>query len=97
MSESRSFVRVGRLRRLSIILFVNTKTRRAQIYGEIDSPQATVRFFDLATGQTAPVAEVGGLVKAGPSTLAFSPDETSLLYVPAGRDNRDIMLVRDFR
>jgi serine/threonine protein kinase/WD40 repeat protein len=65
--------------------------------GEIDSRQATVRFFDFATGQTSPVAQVGGLVRAGPSTLAVSPDETSLLYVPAGRDNRDIMLVRDFR
>jgi eukaryotic-like serine/threonine-protein kinase len=65
--------------------------------GEIESRQATVRFFDFATGQTSPVAQVGGLVKGGPSTLAVSPDETSLLYVPAGRDNRDIMLVKDFR
>ena len=65
--------------------------------GEIESRQATARFFDFATGQTSPVAQVGGLVKAGPSTLAVSPDESSLVYVPAGRDNRDIMLVRDFR
>jgi serine/threonine protein kinase len=65
--------------------------------GEIDSRQATVRFFDFATGQTSPVTQVGGLVKVGPSTLAVSTDESSLLYVPAGRDNRDIMLVRSFR
>jgi serine/threonine protein kinase/WD40 repeat protein len=65
--------------------------------GEIDNPQAAIRFFDFATGQTSPVAQVGPLLKVGPGTLAVSPDETSLLYVPAGRDNRDIMLVRDFR
>jgi hypothetical protein len=35
-------------------------------------------------------------MKDGPNTLAVSPDETSLVYVPAGRDNRDIMLARDF-
>lgn len=64
---------------------------------EVDSPQAAIRFFDFATGQTSLVAQVGPLLKAGPGALAVSPDERSLLYVPAGRDNRDIMLVRDFR
>jgi serine/threonine protein kinase/Tol biopolymer transport system component len=65
--------------------------------GEIDSPQAAIRFFDFATGKASRVAQVGPLLKGGPGTLAVSPDETSLLYVPAGRDNCDIMLVRDFR
>jgi Tol biopolymer transport system component len=64
---------------------------------EIRSPQAAIRFFDFATGQTSRVAQVGPLLKIGAGTLAVSPDETTLLYVPAGRDNRDIMLVRDLR
>jgi serine/threonine protein kinase/Tol biopolymer transport system component len=64
---------------------------------EINSPQASIYLFDFATGQTSRVAQLGRLVAQGPGMLAVSPDETSLLYVPAGRDNRDIMLARDFR
>ncbi len=60
-------------------------------------PEAAIHFFDFATGQTSRVAQVGRLAADGPGVLAVSPDESSLLYVPAGRDNRDIMLVRDFR
>jgi eukaryotic-like serine/threonine-protein kinase len=60
-------------------------------------PEAAIHFFDFATGHTSLVAQVGRLVADGPGVLAVSLDESSLLYVPAGRDNRDIMLVRDFR
>ncbi len=64
---------------------------------EDDSHKAVINYFDFATGHTSPVAEVGPLVAAGPGVLAVSPDESVLLYVPAGRDNRDIMLAKDFR
>jgi serine/threonine protein kinase/Tol biopolymer transport system component len=60
-------------------------------------PEAAIHFYDFATGQTSEVAQVGRLAPDGPGVLAVSPDERSLLYVPAGRDNRDIILVRDFR
>jgi Tol biopolymer transport system component len=64
---------------------------------EIESPQAAIYFFDFASGQTSRVAQVGRLLAPGPGMVAVSPDETSLLYIPAGRDNRNIMLAKDFR
>lgn len=63
---------------------------------EVNSPHAAIYFFDFATGQTSRIAELGRFIAPGPGMLAVSPDETSLLYVPAGRDNRDIMLAKDF-
>ncbi len=64
---------------------------------EAFSKDAAVRFFDFATQRIVPVATVGRLVTAGPGTLAVSRDETRLLYVHRERDNRNIMLVENFR
>jgi hypothetical protein len=58
---------------------------------------AAVRLFDLATRKISRVADVGRLVTAGPGALAISRDETRLLYVHVNRDNRNIMLVENFR
>jgi serine/threonine protein kinase/WD40 repeat protein len=58
---------------------------------------ATVRFFCFATRKTTRVGTVGKLVTAGPGALAVSRDETRLLYVHMGRDNRNIMLVENFK
>jgi hypothetical protein len=43
------------------------------------------------------VGDVGKLVTAGPGTLAVSRDESSLLYVHQDRDDRNIMLVENFK
>jgi Tol biopolymer transport system component len=64
---------------------------------EVESPNATIHFFDFASGRLSNVAQLGRLVTPGPGLLAVSPDESLLLYVPAGRETRDIMLVKDFR
>jgi hypothetical protein len=40
---------------------------------------------------------VGKLATGGPGALAVSRDETRLLYVHMERDNRNIMLVENFR
>jgi hypothetical protein len=58
---------------------------------------AAVRFFDFATRETVRVAPVGRLETAGGGALAVSRDETRLLYVHRDRDNRDIMLVENFK
>ena len=58
---------------------------------------AAVRFFDFATRKIVPVATVGRLERAGGGALAVSRDERSLLYVHLDRDNRNIMLVENFR
>jgi serine/threonine protein kinase len=58
---------------------------------------ATVRFFNFGTRKMTRVATVGKLVTAGPGALAVSRDESSLLYVHVDRDNRNIMLVENFR
>lgn len=63
---------------------------------EVNSPHAATYFFDFATRQSSRIAELGQFIAPGPGMLAISPDETSLLYVPAGRDNRDIMLAKNF-
>jgi Tol biopolymer transport system component len=65
--------------------------------GEAFSKDAAVRFFDFATRKTIRVGAVGRLVTAGPAALAVSRDETSLLYVHVDRDNRNIMLVENFK
>jgi eukaryotic-like serine/threonine-protein kinase len=64
---------------------------------EAFSKDAAVRFFDFATRRIVRVATVGRLVTAGPGVLAVSRDETQLLYVHMERDNRNIMLVENFR
>jgi serine/threonine protein kinase len=64
---------------------------------EAFSKDAAVRFFDFATRKIIPVASLGRLVTAGPGTLAVSRDETRLLYVHRERDNRNIMLVENFK
>jgi hypothetical protein len=61
------------------------------------SNEAAVRLFNFATRKTARVATVGKLVTVGPGALAISRDESSLLYVHVDRDNRNIMLVENFR
>jgi serine/threonine protein kinase len=65
--------------------------------GEAVRNDAAVRFFDFATRKTIRVGGVGRLVTAGPGALAVSHDETSLLYVHVDRDNRNIMLVDNYR
>ncbi len=65
--------------------------------GEAFRKDAAVRFFDFTTRRTVRVGAVGKLVTAGPGALAVSRDETSLLYVHVDRDNRNIMLVENFR
>ncbi|MBV9033174.1 MAG: serine/threonine-protein kinase [Acidobacteriaceae bacterium] len=65
--------------------------------GEAFRKDAAVRFFDFATRKTVRVGTVGKLVTAGPGALAVSRDETSLLYVHVDRDNRNIMLVENFK
>jgi serine/threonine protein kinase/dipeptidyl aminopeptidase/acylaminoacyl peptidase len=64
---------------------------------ETESAQPGIYFFEFTTGRTTRVAQVQRLVDSGPGALAVSPDEARLLYVPAGRDNRDVMLVKNFR
>ncbi len=64
---------------------------------EAFSKDAAVRFFDFATRRIARVATVGKLVTVGPGALAVSRDEKSLLYVHVDRDNRNIMLVENFK
>jgi Tol biopolymer transport system component len=64
---------------------------------EAFSKDAAIRFFDFATRRIVRVATVGRLVTAGPGVLAVSRDETRLLYVHMERDNRNIMLVENFR
>jgi len=66
-------------------------------YDEAFSKDAAVRFFDFATRRIVRVATVGRLVTAGPGALAVSRDETRLLYVHMDRDNRNIMLVENFK
>ena len=66
-------------------------------YDEAFSKDAAVRFFDFATRRIVRVGTVGTLATAGPGALAVSPDETRLLYVHMERDNRNIMLVENFR
>jgi serine/threonine protein kinase/Tol biopolymer transport system component len=66
-------------------------------YDEAFSKDAAVRFFDFATRRSVRVATVGKLATAGPGALAVSRDETRLLYVHMDRDNRNIMLVENFR
>jgi dipeptidyl aminopeptidase/acylaminoacyl peptidase len=61
------------------------------------SNNAAVRLFDFVTRSVSKVANVGRLVTAGPGALAVSRDETHLLYVHVNRDNRNIMLVENFR
>jgi Tol biopolymer transport system component len=58
---------------------------------------AAVRFFQFATRKTIRVGVVGKLVTAGPGALAVSRDETALLYVHMDRDNRNVMLVENFK
>jgi len=65
--------------------------------GDAFRKDAAVRFFDFATRKTIRVDTVGKLVTAGPGALAVSRDETSLLYVHVDRDNRNIMLVENFK
>jgi hypothetical protein len=64
---------------------------------EAFSKDAAVRFFDFATRQIIRVGTVGRLVTAGPGALAVSRDGASLLYVHVDRDNRNIVLVENFR
>ncbi|MFZ0589121.1 MAG: hypothetical protein WAM39_01440 [Bryobacteraceae bacterium] len=64
---------------------------------EAFSKDAGVRFFDFATRSIVRVATVGRLLTAGPGTLAVSRDERRLLYVHRERDNRNIMLVENFK
>jgi len=64
---------------------------------EAFSKDAVVRFFDFATRKIVPVATVGRLERAGGGALAVSRDESSLLYVHMDRDNRNIMLVDNFK
>jgi eukaryotic-like serine/threonine-protein kinase len=64
---------------------------------QASSKDAAICFYDFTTRSTVPVATVGRLVTAGPGALAVSPDESTLLYVRMDRDNRDIMLVENFR
>ncbi len=64
---------------------------------EAFSKDAAVRFFDFASRRIVRVATVGKLVTAGPGALAVSRDETRLLYVHLDRDNRNIMLVENFK
>jgi hypothetical protein len=66
-------------------------------YDEAFSKDAAVRFFDFATRRIVRVAAVGTLATAGPGALAVSPDETRLLYVHMDRDDRNIMLVENFK
>ncbi len=64
---------------------------------EAFSKDAAVRFYDFTTRRIVPVATVGRLVTAGPGALAVSRDESRLLYVHMERDNRNIMLVENFK
>jgi dipeptidyl aminopeptidase/acylaminoacyl peptidase len=64
---------------------------------EVFSKDAAVRFFDFASQRIVRVATVGRLVTAGPGALAVSRDETRLLYVHMDRDNRNIMLVENYK
>ena len=64
---------------------------------EVFSKDAVVRFFDFATRKIVPVATVGRLERAGGGALAVSRDERSLLCVRMDRDNRNIMLVENFK
>ncbi len=66
-------------------------------YDEAFSKDAAVRFFDFATRSIVRVGTVGKLATAGPGALAVSRDETRLLYVHMDRDNRNIMLVENFK
>jgi serine/threonine protein kinase/dipeptidyl aminopeptidase/acylaminoacyl peptidase len=66
-------------------------------YDEAFRKDAAVRFFDFATRRIVRVATVGKLNTAGPGALAVSRDETRLLYVHMDRDNRNIMLVENFK
>lgn len=65
--------------------------------GEAFNKNAAVRFFDFATKKTSRIGVVGKLVTAGPGALAVSRDETALLYVHMDRDNRNVMLVENFK
>lgn len=65
--------------------------------GEAFRKDSAVRFFDFTMRKTVRVGTVGKLVTAGPGALAVSRDETSLLYVHVDRDNRNIMLVENFK
>jgi hypothetical protein len=64
---------------------------------EAFSKDAAVRFFDFATRRIVRVATVGRLETAGTGALAVSRDETRLLYVQMDGDDRNIMLVENFK
>ena len=63
----------------------------------LSKPRATVKFFDFATKQRVPVAELQTVFTAAIPSFAVSPDRKSLLFVMDDRLINSIMLVENFR
>jgi Tol biopolymer transport system component len=64
---------------------------------EAGSENPAIWFYDFSTRHSIRAGTAGKLITAGPGAMAVSPDEAALLYVHSDRDNRDVMLVENFR
>ena len=72
------------------IFFVPTE------FSERVSDAVEVRFFDFAARRISPAASFGHMV-AGPSGLAVAVDARFILYAQEDQNDRDIVLVENFR
>jgi hypothetical protein len=63
----------------------------------LSKPRASIKFFDFATKQKVPVAELQSVFTAAIPSFAVSPDRKSLLFVMDDRLINSIMLVENFR
>ena len=64
---------------------------------ETTSGPHPIQFFSFGSGTTTTVAKIQKRLIGGPAGLAVSPDGRSLLFAQVDQNDRDIMLVEEFR